>query len=370
LPLVLLKQLKFNLSREFAVAWKNFGATFTLFYFVPSLFIVLGLTQQPASLSTEKIQWVRYNDSAEGAFDIDVPLGWQIQGGMYRFGYFDARWMIGARSLDGKVIILVNDVNVPPYVLPGPNTGREGQPYGKPQQMQMVISQFQEAQPYAEIYAKHRFRGICNSLAPSSESWQPTVRFGHDDLNPSRRSNGSVSYNCDSTDGPRIATVFSRNTLFQGPNYAFWTAEPVSILCSPDRCAQAREMAQHMMESWEKNPQWVQYQDRLTKIGLQQIQAAFGQFMQQMQQFHQQFTQSLNAQVSGYYARQDAQAKQVSNWCDNINGVTNVTDPKTGAKFQVFAGPKSNYYTNGLGVRVNSNLSPGPSFYQTPVTDQ
>jgi len=55
-----------------------------------------------------------------------------------------------------------------------------------------------------------------------------------------------------------------------------------------------------------------------------------------MQEFHQRFTQTLNSQISGYYARQDAQAKQVSNWCDNINGLTNVTDPKTGAKFQVF----------------------------------
>jgi len=318
------------------MVWKNFGARLAVSLFVALLLATLGSAQQPAARSSEKIQWVRYNDSAEGAFDIDVPLGWQVQGGMYRFGYFDARWMMGARSLDGKVIILVNDVNVPPYVLPGPYTGREGQPYGKPQQMQMVVSQFQEAQAYAEIYAKHRFGGVCKSLEVSSDNWQPAIRSGVDDLPPARRSDGSVSYHCDGSDGPRIATVFSHNTLFQGPNYTFWTAQPVSILCSPDRCAQAREMAQHMMDSWQKNPQWVKYQDQLTKIGLQQIQAAFGQFMQQMQEFHQRFTQTLNSQISGYYARQDAQAKQVSNWCDNINGLTNVTDPKTGAKFQVF----------------------------------
>lgn len=126
-------------------------------------------------------------------------------------------------------------------------------------------------------------------------------------------------------------------------------------------------MTQHMMDSWERNPQWVQYQKRLTQIGLAQIQAAFGQFMQQMQQFHQQFTRSMNQQVAGYYARQNAQAQQVSGWCDNINGLTNVSDPKTGAQFQVFSGPKSNYYVNGLGVKVNSNISPGPEFHQMDV---
>jgi len=33
----------------------------------------------------------------------------------------------------------------------------------------------------------------------------------------------------------------------------------------------------------------------------------------------------------------------------------------------VFSGPKSNYYTNGLGVKINSNVSPGADFYQFEV---
>jgi len=349
------------------LAWKLFVSLAAIF----AISVNCAAQQKSATSAADKIQWVRYNDSAEGAFNMDVPVGWQVQGGMYRFGYFDVRWMMGARSLDGKVIILINDANVPPYVLPGPFTGREGQPYNKPQQMQMVVARFQDAQPYAEIYAKHRFGDICKSLTPSSETWQPAIHDKPDNSPPPVKvSDGSVSYSCDSSDGPRTAYVFSHNTLFQGQGYAFWVAEPVSILCSPERCAQAREMTQHMMDSWEKNPQWVQYQNQLTQIGLQQIRAAFGQFMQQMQQFHQQFTQSLNQQVAGYYAHQNAQAKQVSSWCDTINGLTNVTDPKTGNQFQVFTGPKPNYYQNGLGVKVNSVISPGPDFYQLQVNNE
>ena len=320
------------------------------------------LAQQPAH-GSEKIEWLRYNDSAEGAFTMDVPLGWQVQGGMYRFGYFDARWMMGVRSLDGKVIILVSDVNIPPYALPGPRTGPEGQPYTKPQQFQMVVSRYQEPQPYAELYAKHRFSDIC-TMTPAAADWKPALPAAWGD--PSGRSaDGEVSYTCATSDGPRVISVFSRNTLYQGQG--FWTAMPISILCAPDRCEQARAMTQHMIDSWEKNPQWVQYQNQMTQVGLQQIRASFGQFMQQMQQFHQQFTQSMNQQVAGYYARQNAQARQVSGWCDNINGLTNVTDPKTGSQFQVFSGPKSNYYQNGLGVKINSNVSPGADFYQFEV---
>jgi hypothetical protein len=112
------------------------------------------------------IEWVRYTDSAEGAFSIDVPVGWQIQGGMYRFGYFDVRWMIDARSLDGKTILRLSDANVPPYVPPGPHTGPEGQPYVKPQQFQMVVAKVQSADSYAELYAKHRFSEVCKSMTP------------------------------------------------------------------------------------------------------------------------------------------------------------------------------------------------------------
>lgn len=323
-------------------------------------------TATASAKTPAKIQWLSYNDSAEGAFTMDVPLGWQVQGGMYRFGYFDARWMMGVRSLDGKVIIRISDVNVPPYVLPGPSTGREGQPYVKPQQYQMVVERFQEPQAYAETYAKHRFGDVCKTMNPSGTGWTPTLPASWSDPQ-SRSSDGSVAYTCDTTDGPRIATVFTRNALFQGRGYAFWTATPISILCAPDRCDQARAMAQHMIDSWQKNPQWVEYQNRLTQIGLQHIREGFAQFMQQMQQIHEQFTQSMNQQVAGYYAHQNAQARQVSGWCDTINGETNVTDPSTGTQFKVFTGPKENYYENGLGVKINSNVSPGPDFHQLQV---
>ncbi len=62
---------------------------------------------------------------------------------------------------------------------------------------------------------------------------------------------------------PRIATVFTSNALFQGQGYGFWIAQPVSILCTPDRCDQAHSMTQHMIDSWQKNPQ-VEYQNQLT----------------------------------------------------------------------------------------------------------
>lgn len=313
-----------------------------------------------------QIHWVRYNDSAEGAFNMDVPLGWQIQGGMYRFGYFDARWRMGVRSLDGKVAILINDVNVPPYAVPSPYTPPAGQPLIKPQQYQMVVERFQQGQTYAATYAKQRFGSVCKTMSSTTATWTPTLPASWS-AGGAQSSDGTVSYACTTTDGPRTATVFTRNVLIQGQGYSFWVATPVSVLCAPDRCKQAYAITQHMIDSWQKNPQWVVYQNQLTQIGLQHIREGFQQFMQQMQQFHEQFTRSLNQQVSSYYAHQHAEQQQFSSWDDIINNQTNVTDPATGTQFKVFSGPHHNYYENGLGLKINSDISPGPDFHQLQV---
>lgn len=317
---------------------------------------------EQAAKSAQDISWVRYTDSAEGAFSMDVPLGWQVQGGMYRFGYFDVRWMMDARSLDGKIIIRIDDINVPPYALPGVHTGREGQPYSKPQQFQMIVSSYREGQPYAELYAKHRFTDVCKSMNPRQADWSPALPAAWSNNGAMRSSQGAVSYDCSTSDGPRVALVYARTSLFAGD---FWTVDPViSTLATPEGLPLAQKMIQHMVESWEKNPQWADYQNRVTQLGLQQIQAGFRQFMQQMQSYHEQRTAAMNQQVASYQSRQNAQARQVSNWGDILTGVQKVSDPQTGREFQVFSGPKANYYTNGTGVTINSNLSPGADFHQ------
>ncbi len=72
----------------------------------------------------------------------------------------------------------------------------------------------------------------------------------------------------------------------------------------------------------------------------------------------------MNQQVAHFEARQQAQADQVSSWGNILTGITNLYDPASGTQFQVFSGPKANYYMNGAGVKINSNLNPGNGFHQ------
>ena len=331
--------------------------------FVLLAMCLVSLGAMAAPPDAAKVNWVQYTDSAEAAFSIDVPVGWQVQGGMYRFGYFDVRWMMDARSLDGKIIMRIDDANVPPYKLPALNTGREGQPYAKPQQFQMMVMRYREGQSYAEVYARHRFSSVCTKMTQRKPDWTPAMPVDWRVGSNVKSTEGNIAYDCESSDGPRMAEVYARTVLY--PNPGFWVVDPIiSIIAAPNQVASAEAMAQHMIESWHKNPEWEQKQQQITQMGLNQIRAGFQQFMQQMQVYHAARTAEMNQQVAHFEARQNAQAQQVSSWGEMLTGLQTLSDPQTGKTFEVFSGPKSNYYTNGLGVTVNSNISPGSSFHQ------
>lgn len=312
---------------------------------------------QPATVS-----WIHYTDTAESAFSMDVPAGWQIQGGMYRFGYFDVRWMMDARTLDGKEVLRIDDADIPPYVLPSANTGRDGQPYTRPQQFQMMVSSYKEAQGYGETYAKHRFGTVCTTMTPHAPTWRPSMPSDWQLPPGTKSTQASLAYDCATSDGARQVELFLRTQVLQN---GLWNVDPVlSIIASPERIASARETVQHMIDTWQVNPQWKNYQAQMTQMGLNQVKANFDQFMLQMRAFDQQRQAAMNQQVAGFEARQHAQAAQVSSFGDILTGVTNISDPQTGEQFQVFSGPKGNYYRNGQGVTINSNVNPGGGFYQ------
>ena len=59
--------------------------------------------------------WTTVQDPAEQAFSIEVPQGWKITGGLYRFGLLDPRLMVDMVSPDGKIDIRFGDYRVPPF---------------------------------------------------------------------------------------------------------------------------------------------------------------------------------------------------------------------------------------------------------------
>lgn len=310
-------------------------------------FVICLGTAANARPSGGSAEWVRYTDTAEGAFSMDIPAGYQVEGGLYRFGYLDVRWMVELRSPDGKVTIRIGDPNVPPYASPSPQRGSSGRMYARPGIFQMAVYKYQTAQPYAETYAKRRFASVCTSLTKVHSDWTPSMPRDWQYVSEVRPSLASVEFKCTASDGPRIASVFVRTSI-QGKQ-RLWIVDPIiSILATPDRVGQAREMTQKMIDSWQETPKWKDYQKSMEQIGLNEMRT------------------SATSSTNRTHCWPELEGLNILH--QPPTGDT-FHDPLTGNTFRDFRVPKANDHANDLGEKINSDAGAEPGFHPIRNTE-
>ena len=81
-----------------------------------------------SSATATPAAWVRYYDPSEHSFSLEIPRGWSVEGGMYRFGYFDVRATVDLRSPDGNIILVSTTPTFPLMRCPDPPGPRKDAP--------------------------------------------------------------------------------------------------------------------------------------------------------------------------------------------------------------------------------------------------
>ncbi len=145
-----------------------------------------------------------------------------------------------------------------------------------------------------------------------------------------------------------------------------------SFITTPGQLALARSILLHCAQTFRLNPDWINYQKQMDAYALQYQQARqqnrMAQLAQQIQQFDAQM-QAMRSQVSAFESHQNAEVGQFQSFDNAINGVTPTVDPLTGESRNVWTGPQSGYWTNGVGDVVNSATAPsGGGWHQLQVT--
>lgn len=325
-----------------------------------------GTTMRAAApASAAAITWVKFEDPFERAFTLEVPQGWAAKGGLFRLGYSDQRPMVDLRSPDGKINIRLGDVSIP--FVPD-QLHREGQAYDLGAQAQMVVARYRAGPEFAVLYSRGRFQSLCRN--PQAD--QADVDFSVPDYLPAdtkstQSSSGQIAYRCDTDQGPAVAFAYSQTALFG----QLWQVPAlVSFLAPAAEIALARTVIQHSVQSFQINPQWKVYQQRMDEEGLQYQRARQQQRMaalaQQVQQFQAKM-QAMQQQVNAFERHQNAQAAQVKGFTDVLNGITPTYDPLTGEHRDVWTGTKSSYWVNGQGQVVNSNTLPAAGYRQLQI---
>jgi hypothetical protein len=302
------------------------------------------------------VSWQEYQDPLEQAFVLEVPKGWTVKGGMFRLGYSDHRQMIDMTSPDGKINIRVGDVAIPTYFLPN-QFHHEGEVYDLGAQAQGTVSRYRTGQEFAEAYAKVRFAHVCQSLSEKP---------GSPPSNPPRLPNGTTmgeaTYTCSGAQGERLAYSFAETQLTGG----LWQVIKLASYVAPEaQFTMARDITIHATNSFQLSPEWIQKQNQYDQEALvyqrERQQARLRQLSVQVAQFEIKM-QAMQNQVNAFERGQAEKQKQFQAFDNIISGITPTTDPY-GNTYNVFNGPKTNYYRDpGSGRIVNADKPPGPGW--------
>ena len=293
------------------------------------------------------VSWVTVRDRREQAFSIEVPKGWKVYGGMFRFSSVDARPFVDMTSPDGKSNIRVGDATIPGYSTPNPWL-----PHPAPN-----VAPYASGDVFAKKYGQARFSQLCQSLQVQ-QTHPMTPKYHQPGQGLIRVTGGEAIFACAEKGQAMAGYVYAETMLVGsgGPNSQWYVVALGSFLSPVEQAQAAGEMLKHSGESLRLNPEWARMEQQLVDQETQRLQnnARATMAATQAQTAHQQQVMKVMQQ-------------QNDNFNDVINGLTFTRDPQTSQTREVQTlqgGPK---WTNGLGTVVDSPMSPGPAFHQLQV---
>lgn len=123
--------------------------------------IVPHRSKSGAPAPSPAIEFVSWRDPAEGAFQVQVPRGWRVDGGLRRRSALDYQRGVNLVSPDGRVVVLLMDRDIPFFTLPDSTTALPGLPegswYAAPDGSRMPIRRYVPGSEFAQQYAVNRF---------------------------------------------------------------------------------------------------------------------------------------------------------------------------------------------------------------------
>lgn len=298
------------------------------------------------------LQFTRWTDPLEHAFDTDVPQGWQVQGGMQRQGVVTSIAMTAADPASGSVVFL----GAPPQTWLFPTDSLRslgygiGQPYSADGgRTHFTLLPFMEASAFGTGWFRQRF----GSAEPVAKRPRPDLEATQRRLEPvmggaiHRVSAADVDFRM--PDG-RFATmtVMLSGQEVPGVGGTWRIASLYGFVSPPDRIPLTAKALGRAVGALRVNPQWFFADQKSVTATGQQYLAALHESSERQQ-----------AALEARWASDDARNRQVR---DLLGGTTRVTDRDTGEQFEVKN--DSNHYYRGTGA--NQDTIVGTDIDQNP----
>jgi len=108
-------------------------------------------------------EFVRYTDTTEHAFSLEVPRGWGVKGGIARRSMMQPHTALTLRSPGGLTQIALGNLHAYTYTLPSPLAPRENTPYAAGAD-QLWVLQYRTGEQFAQMYAAHFLTQQCQKV--------------------------------------------------------------------------------------------------------------------------------------------------------------------------------------------------------------
>jgi hypothetical protein len=326
-----------------------------------------GVAAAPAKPAVSYVSW---QDPVEQAFSMDVPAGWQVQGGTVRRASVDVVHSLYAASPDGKAFIQFNDGNIPAFALPNrmlEMTGfREGSWYSPGYGVRNMVMRYQPGLTFLTGYLQQNVASRLPGFQMTEQKDRPDIVADFNRIYAQSQAYGFAAqlHAGDATfhygqggekgTGYGLAVTHIVQSIANGVGN--WTVAFLLVMAAPDAEADTvKEIGTHMFQTIRMNPQWVAGQQQLTG-DVSRIVSETGQ--------------AISGIISDTYERRQGSLDEIHRKFSNATlGVTDVKDPETGETYKVEAGHNYYWSRGGTNQIVGTRTFTRPDIDFTPLEE-
>jgi len=206
-----------------------------------------------------------WQDPREGAFSVQLPVGWQISGGTQRKTRIEPHYLVRAQSPDGDVQLFMDDPDLLIHQVPDRRSQalgiREGSRFPAAWGGVMLLDRFRSGADVAAMYVKQRFCNQATGLAGGQATDQTRVANSY--LTPIaaaegkqlRADAGEVEFRCGDRLGYVHAVTFQ---VWDNQGVSLWVVYRIAgYLARPQAAEAANEAVQMALASFQMNPSWL-----------------------------------------------------------------------------------------------------------------
>jgi hypothetical protein len=225
------------------------------------------VTTQEAAGAISTSGYLLWQDPAEGAFSVSLPMGWRISGGTVRSSKVEAHYLVRAQSPDGGAKLFMDDPSI--QMREAPNQGTEamgvkiGQELPSGLGSSLIVEPYRPGGEFATEYVK---QSLCPSATmilggPIGEQTQalnaqfgPLGQLGGKAL---RADAGEVAFKC----GARAGYVYAITVQVMQPDgsVAIWAVYRIAgYLAGPADISAAVAAVNRMLATFQMNQAWLQ----------------------------------------------------------------------------------------------------------------